>query len=120
MTSLKSSFAVESFDFSGVSLKANSLYWVNIVSEGSENALLKWALTDDVSGTGVAANYQDYNVDGFYLNLNDGPPFLIHNALQMKVETVSAPEPSTWLMMAIGFGGLVAAGIKKAPRQAEP
>jgi PEP-CTERM motif len=121
MTSLKSSLTVESFDFSGVSLKADSLYWVDIVSEGSENALLNWAITDDVSGIGVAANYQDFNVDGFYLNLNDGPPFLIHNALQMEVNTLSgsAPEPSTWAMMLIGFAGLVAAGIKKTPRQAE-
>jgi hypothetical protein len=120
MTSLKSSLTVESFDFSGVSLNADSLYWVTIVSEGSENALLNWAITDDVSGAGVAANYQDFNVDGFYLNLNDGPPFLIHSALQMKVDTLSgsAPEPSTWAMMLIGFIGLVAAGIRKAPRQA--
>jgi hypothetical protein len=92
---------------------------VNIVSEGSENALLNWAITDDVSGTGVAANYQDFNVDGFYLNLTDGPPFPIHSALQMKVDTVGAPEPSTWAMMLIGFAGLVAAGIRKARRQAE-
>jgi PEP-CTERM motif len=120
MTSLKSSLTVESFDFSGVSLNADALYWVNIVSEGKENALLNWALTDDVSGAGVATNYQDFNVDGFYLNLNDGPPFLIHDALQMKVDTSSgsAPEPSTWAMMLIGFAGLVAAGIRKAPRQA--
>ena len=119
MTSLNSSLTVESFDFSGVSLKADSLYWVDIVSEGSENASLNWAITDDVSGAGVAANYQDFNVDGFYLNLNDGPPFLIHSALQMKVDTVGAPEPSTWAMMLIGLAGLVAAGIRKAPRQAE-
>jgi hypothetical protein len=119
MTSLKSSLTVETFDFSGVSLNADSLYWVNIVSEGSENALLNWAITDDVSGTGVAANYQDFNVDGFYLNLTDGPPFPIHSALQMKVDTVGAPEPSTWAMMLIGFAGLVAAGIRKARRQAE-
>jgi hypothetical protein len=119
MTSLKSSLTVESFDFSSVSLNADSLYWVNIVSEGSENALLNWAITNDVSGMGVAANYQDFNVDGFYLNLNDGPPFLIHSALQMKVDTVGAPEPSTWAMMLIGFGSLVAAGFRKAPRQVQ-
>ena len=89
--------------------------------EGSENASLNWAITDDVSGAGVAANYQDFNVDGFYLNLNEGPPFPVHSALQMKVDTLSgsAPEPSTWAMMLIGFAGLVAAGIRKAPRQAE-
>jgi hypothetical protein len=37
----------------------------------------------------------------------------------MKVDTVGAPEPSTWAMMLIGFAGLVAAGIRKARRQAE-
>jgi hypothetical protein len=113
MTSLPSSLTVEQFDqFAGISLKPDSLYWIEVQS----TAVVDWGITTDVSGQGVASNYlSTENTDGgFFLN-NGIEPFPFDNALQMKVEVASVPEPSTWLMFAMGFGGLGLAGIKKAP-----
>jgi len=68
-----------------------------------------------MSGVGVSTNYLNWAAtDGFFLNKGI-EPFPFDNALQMKVDVSSVPEPSTWLMMAIGFAGLVAAGIRKTP-----
>ena len=85
---------------------------MNITSEG----ILSWAITDDVSGTGVPTNYQDLNGHGFYRNFDNGPPSVIHSAFQMKVDTLSgsAPELSAWAMVLVGFAGLGYLGLKKA------
>ena len=96
--------AVERFDqFADVSLNPNSLYWIEVSVSGESD--VNWGMTNDVSGPGVAGNYLAWfgTDDGFFLN-RGVRPFLADNALQMEVE--AAPEPSTWLMMALGFAGL--------------
>lgn len=108
MTSLPSSLMVEQFDqFAGISLKPDSLYWIEVQS----TAEVDWGITTDVSGQGVASNYlSTENTDGGFF-LNKGiEPFPFNEALQMKVEVASVPEPSTWLMFAMGFVGLGLAG----------
>jgi hypothetical protein len=114
MSVLSSSLTVEQFDqFAGLALAPNSLYWIEV--EGNTDAELDWGITSDTSGVGVATNYLNWAAtDGFFLNKGI-EPFPFDNALQMKVDVSSVPEPSTWLMMAIGFAGLVAAGIRKTP-----
>jgi PEP-CTERM motif len=114
MSMLSSSLTVEQFDqFAGLALAPNSLYWIEV--EGNTDAELDWGITSDTSGVGVATNYLSWAAtDGFFLNKGI-EPFPFDNALQMKVDVSSVPEPSTWLMMAIGFVGLVGVGIRKTP-----
>jgi hypothetical protein len=95
---------VEQFDqFADVSLNPNSLYWIEVSVNGESD--VNWGMTNDVSGPGVASNYLAWfgTDDGFFLN-RGVRPFLADNALQMEVE--AAPEPSTWLLMVLGFAGL--------------
>ncbi len=101
---LPAALTVERFDqFADVSLNPNSLYWIEIRANGE--SVVDWGMTNDVSGPGVAGNYLAWfgTNDGFFLN-KGVQPFLADNALQMEVE--AAPEPSTWVMMALGFAGL--------------
>jgi hypothetical protein len=101
---LPPALTVEWFDqFASVSLSPNSLYWIEVSVKGGSD--VNWGMTNDVSGPGVANNYLAWfgTNDGFFLN-KGVQPFLADNALQMEVE--AAPEPSTWLMMALGFAGL--------------
>lgn len=104
VASLPRTPTVERFDqFADVSLNPNSLYWIEVSVSGKSE--VNWGMTNDVSGPGVAGNYLAWfgTDDRFFLN-HGVPPFLADNALQMEVE--GAPEPSTWLMMALGFAGL--------------
>jgi hypothetical protein len=114
MSVLSSALTVEQFDqFAGLALAPNSLYWIEV--EGNTEAELDWGITSDMSGVGVSTNYLNWAAtDGFFLNKGIEPlPY--DNALQMKVDVSPVPEPSTWLMMVIGFVGLVAVGIRKTP-----
>jgi PEP-CTERM motif len=57
-----------------------------------------------VSGPGVASNYLESELTKGAFFLNKGvAPWPFDDALQMEVDAV--PEPSTWLMMALGFAG---------------
>jgi PEP-CTERM motif len=89
--------------FADVSLDPNSLYWIEVSVSGE--AEVNWGMTNDVSGPCVASNYLAWfgTDDGFFLN-RGVRPFLADNTLKMEVE--AAPEPSTWLTMALGFAGL--------------
>ncbi len=106
LTSLPSIPTVERYDqFSDVSLSPDSLYWIEVSTADNGEAAVAWGITDDVSGPGVAANYleSDLTDEAFFLNKGVDPwPF--DDAFQMEIE--AAPEPSTWLMMALGFAGL--------------
>jgi PEP-CTERM motif len=111
MSVLSSALTVD--QFAGLALAPNSLYWIEV--EGNTEAELDWGITSDMSGVGVSTNYLNWAAtDGFFLNKGI-EPFPYDNALQMKVDVSPVPEPSTWLMMVIGFVGLVAVGIRKTP-----
>jgi hypothetical protein len=106
LTGLPSIPTVERYDqFSDVSLNPNSLYWIEVSTADSGDAAVAWGITGDVSGPGVAVNYleSDLTNEAFFLNKGVDPwPF--DDAFQMEIE--GTPEPSTWIMMALGFAGL--------------
>jgi hypothetical protein len=97
--------------FVGISLKANSLYWVDLTSSNVDGPFVSWASTSDVSGVGVAENYNSSLATFLSFFPNQGvPPFAIDFAYKMEVTGTAVPEPSTWAMMLLGFAGLGCAG----------
>jgi hypothetical protein len=116
VTGLSATNTVEHYDqFAGVALNPNSLYWIEVRSEG--DSVLKWGLTHDLSGRGVAGNYLAWfgTDNGFFRN-NGVPPCAFDQALRMEIDAV--PEPSTWAMMLLGFAGLGVAGYRSTGRRA--
>jgi PEP-CTERM motif len=111
--------SVEHFNgFTGILLKPDSLYWIDVTStsSGSDDAFVSWGLTSDVSGIGVAQNYNSSDATDFTFFLNQGvPPFAGDRAFQMEVSGTAAPEPSTWAMMLLGFAGLGYVGFRRRP-----
>jgi PEP-CTERM motif-containing protein len=107
MSDLSTSLTVEHFNqFASIPLQRNSLYWIDLTATSAsiEDAQMNWGFTSDVSGVGVAQNYNSSNLTDFDFFRNQGvPPFASDFAFQMKV---SVPEPSTWVLMLAGFGGL--------------
>jgi hypothetical protein len=121
LSDLSTSLAVEHFDqFAGITLNANSLYWIDVEPDSDPNAApVNWGLTSDVSGVGVAENYNSSNATDFTFFRNQGvPPFPFNVAFQMKVSGVATPEPSTWALMLTGLAGLGYLGHRKT-RQAK-
>jgi hypothetical protein len=105
---LSAGLAIEHFNqFAGITLQSNSLYWIDVaVSDPDENPV-SWGYTFDVSGVGVAENYNSSNATDFAFFRNQGvPPFPSDVAFQMEVSGVATPELSTWAMMLAGFAGL--------------
>lgn len=115
VSSLPAALTVERYNqFADVSLNPNSLYWIEVRVNGEPE--VAWGATDDVTGPGVANNYMAWFETDDLFFLNKGvQPFPPDNALQMEVD--AAPEPSTWLMVALGFTGLVFLA-PRAPRRA--
>jgi hypothetical protein len=112
LSTLPSTFTTLNFkQLAGVTLNPDSLYWIEVSISSFSDAEVDWAITDDVSGIGVAENYlaDDATDDGFFLN-QGVPPFPGDQAFKMEV--VSAPEPATWALMALGFGGLGLVGYR--------
>jgi hypothetical protein len=107
LTGLPTAWTVKHYDqFAGVALDPNSLYWIEVtVHSASEESVIEWGTTADISGPDVAGNYSAWSLtdDGFFLNKGIDP-FAFDSALQMEVDVV--PEPSTWAMMLLGFSGL--------------
>jgi hypothetical protein len=103
-------------EFAGIPLKPDSLYWIDITSTSSsfDDASVTWGLTSDVSGVGVAENYNSSDATDFGFFLNHGvPPFAGDLAFQMEVSGAAAPEPSTWAMMLLGVAALGYAGFRR-------
>jgi hypothetical protein len=122
ISDLSIGLSVEHFnEFAGIPLKPDSLYWIDITSTSSsfDDASVIWGLTSDVSGVGVAENYNSSNATDFTFFLNQGvPPFAADVAFQMEVSGTAVPEPSTWAMMALEFVGLGFMGQRRSRRAA--
>jgi hypothetical protein len=107
LTGLPTAWRVKHYDqFASVALNPNSLYWIEVsVHSASEESVIEWGTTADISGPDVAGNYSAWSLtdDGFFRNKGIDP-FAFDSALQMEVDVV--PEPSTWAMMVLGFAGL--------------
>ena len=102
-------------EFAGIPLNPNSLYWIDLTSTSSSagDAFVTWGLTSDVSGVGVAENYNSSDATDFTFFLNKGvPPFAVDLAFQMEVSGTAVPEPSTWAMMLLGFAVFGYAGFR--------
>jgi hypothetical protein len=110
MSDLSTSLTVEHFNqFASIPLQPNSLYWIDLTATSAsiDDAAVNWGFTSDVSGVGVAQNYNSSNATDFDFFLNQGvSPFKFDFAFQMKVSGTAVPEPSTWALMLAGFGGL--------------
>jgi hypothetical protein len=90
------------------SLAPNTRYWLQIADAGGTTAQWAWSL--DTSGPGVANEFFA-NHNGVFPNV-DGP-------YQMEVST-NVPEPATWSLMIVGFGGLGASLRSRRRTVAQP
>jgi hypothetical protein len=121
LTSLSTAWTVERYDqFANIVLDPNSLYWIEVSVHGaSDESVIEWGATADISGAGVAGNYSAWSLtdDGFFRN-KGVDPFPFDSALQMQIDVV--PEPSTWAMMLLGFAGLGFAGWRASRTTASP
>jgi hypothetical protein len=109
VSDLSTSLTVEHFSqFASIPLQPNSLYWIDVTADSDfADTPVNWGFTSDVSGVGVAANYNSSNATDFGFFRNQGvPPFAFDVAFQMKVSGVATPEPSTWTLMLAGLAGL--------------
>jgi hypothetical protein len=120
LSDLSTSLTTEHFNqFAGITLNANSLYWIDVEQSDFNNSAVNWGFTSDVSGVGVADNYNSSNATDFTFFRNQGvPPFPFNVAFQMEVSGVATPEPSTWALMLTGLAGLGYLGHRKT-RQAK-
>ncbi len=121
LTSLSTAWTVEHYDqFANIVLDPNSLYWIEVsVHSASDESVIEWGATADISGAGVAGNYSAWSLtdDGFFRN-KGVDPFPFDSALQMQIDVV--PEPSTWAMMLLGFAGLGFAGWRASRTTPSP
>jgi hypothetical protein len=120
ISDLSTGLTVEHFnEFAGIPLKPNSLYWIDLTSTSSsaDDAFVTWGLTSDVSGVGVAQNYNSSDATDFGFFLNRGvPPFAGDVAFQMEVSGTAVPELSTWVALLLGFAGLGCASYRASRR----
>jgi PEP-CTERM motif len=120
ISDLSTGLTVEHFnEFADIPLKPDSLYWIDLTSTSSSaaDAFVTWGLTHDVSGVGVAENYNSSQATDFDFFLNQGvPPFAGDVAFRMEVSGTAVPEPATWTMMGIGFACLGLASYRRATR----
>jgi PEP-CTERM motif len=117
ISDLSTDLKVEHFNqFASIPLKSNSFYWVDLNVSGpmtDEGPSLGWGTTDDGSGPGVLEGYNssDFTDFGFFPNKPTPPPNSGGPPFQMEISGVAAvPEPSTWVMVLVGFVGLGYAG----------
>jgi hypothetical protein len=59
LTSLPTAWTAKHYNqFAGVVLNPNSLYWIEVsVHSASDESVIEWGTTGDISGPGVASNY---------------------------------------------------------------
>jgi len=109
VSSLSTNLTVEHFSqLTGVALQPNALYWIDIIAHRPDlDATVNWGATADMSGVGVAENYNFSSLTDFGFFRNQGvPPFPADLALQMEISASPVPEPSVWSLMGLGFVGL--------------
>jgi hypothetical protein len=102
------STSLANYDFSLAvpqTLTANTRYW--IIASSSNGSGTLWSYTADLSGAGVAG---EFDVDRFGgLGPTSNEPF------QMEVTGTTVPQPSSLSMMSIGLAGLLFGVIRRRP-----
>lgn len=86
--------------FFPLTLAANTRYWIGLLGT---NSSMGWVHVTDASGTGVAGEFWANSPGGVLTvnaNSNAAPPY------EMTVSGTTVPEPSTWVMLTLGFAGL--------------
>ena len=71
LTSLPTAWTLKQYDqFASVALNPNSLYWIEVsVHSASDEFIIEWGTTANMSGPGVAGNYSAWSLtdDGFFV-----------------------------------------------------
>jgi hypothetical protein len=114
MSDLSIHLVVKHFkQFADIALKPDSFYWIDLNVFGppppsGAGPFIGWGVTNDVSGPGVLQGYNSssFTDGGFFPNKPTPPPNNGLSPFQMEVLGTAVPEPSTWVMMLLGFAGL--------------
>jgi hypothetical protein len=116
ISELATALTVEHFNqFASITLQPQSLYWIDLNISGPmtiDGPSVGWGTTDDNAGPGVSEGYNSSNATDFSYFPNNGDGG--EEAFQMEVASV--PEPSTWVMMAVGFATLGVMGWRGSRR----
>jgi hypothetical protein len=102
------------FPASPIPLTADTRYWIGVVGAASSVA---WSSASDSTGTGVTGEFWANNPPRESLvvtaNSDAKPPY----QMAVVVTTPSAPEPSTWAMLMLGFAGLAFVSYRFPPKR---
>jgi hypothetical protein len=85
------------------------------VEAAAPSSSANWSYSSDISGIGVASEFwADSNPDGTADVFGDASG---HGPIQLAI---ASPEPATWAMMLVGFGGLSLAAFRRRRKTAAP
>ena len=97
------------FTASGISLSANSTYWVVLHAPTGQ---LWWSYTDDSTGTG--SGFSTINTSSVNAGTKWATPIDYYpNQMQVNATLAAVPEPSQWAMMGVTALGVTGYALRR-------
>ena len=97
------------FSASGISLSANSTYWVVLRAPTGQ---LWWSYTDDSTGTG--SGFSTINTSSVNAGTKWATPIDYYpNQMQVNATLAAVPEPSQWAMMGVTALGVTGYALRR-------
>jgi hypothetical protein len=95
VSNLSTSLAIEHFSlFASIALQPNSLYWIGVTADSDpEDNPVNWGYTSDVSGVGVAENYNSQTQPTLHFSaIKASLPS--HSILRSRWRSAAPPRPA--------------------------